>query len=329
MFKEDKEVEEVYSFGESRCNATKIGSGEESIVIIIENHGDEKGPKEVVESMLKDGDIDYENLTVTVIEDTNVYASKATRRETPLDIQPVEADEHDLNRTYEDAREALKNGSQQRLNTTGQVAYQVLDYVDELEPDLVVDMHTGTSATVKMPQIRYKFRQEYEDVNENEMRDVAENAGVDMINTVPEENAQMMGAVLPKMGFPTVTLEVGGGLRLGRDGAFGAREAESYRKALKNILEFKAQGTETDYMPEEFSDIKKNHAPTEILDAEVKYHFDLGDEVEKGDTVATLSFEDGDVEMESLCDGVLETVLAESSRNNTRHGNRIFNIATN
>jgi predicted deacylase len=328
MFGEHEEVEEVYSFGEYRCNATKIGSGEESIAIITENHGDEKGPKEVVESVVKDREIDYENLTVTVIEDTNVYASEATRRETPLDIQPVEADEHDLNRTYEDAREALKNGSQQRLNTTGQLAYQVLDYVDDLEPDLVVDMHTGTSATVKMPQIRYKFRQEYEDVNENEIRDVAENAGVDMINTVPTEDAQMMGAVLPKMGFPTVTLEVGGGVRLGSNGAFEEKEAENYRKALRNILEFKAQGTETDYMPEEFSDIKKNHAPIEISDAEVKYHFDLGDEVEEGDTVATLSFEDGDVEMESLCDGVLETVLAEGSRNNTRHGNRIFNIAT-
>ena len=290
MFGEHEEVEEVYSFGEYRCNATKIGSGEESIAIITENHGDEKGPKEVVESVVKDREIDYENLTVTVIEDTNVYASKATRRETPLDIQPVEADEHDLNRTYEDAREALKNGSQQRLNTTGQLAYQVLDYVNDLEPDLVVDMHTGTSATVKMPQIRYKFRQEYEDVNENEIRDVAENAGVDMINTVPTEDAQMMGAVLPKMGFPTVTLEVGGGVRLGSNGAFEEKEAENYRKALRNILEFKAQGTETDYMPEEFSDIKKNHAPTEVSNAQIKYHFDLEDRVEEGDTVATLSF---------------------------------------
>jgi|GEM_PF-3776099 hypothetical protein len=53
-----------------------------------------------------------------------------------------------------------------------------------------------------MPQIRYKFREEYEDVNESEMREVAENAGVDMVNTVPGRDAQMMGAVLPKMGFP-------------------------------------------------------------------------------------------------------------------------------
>ena len=284
------EVEEVCSFGKYRCTATKIGSGEESIAIVTENHGDEKGPREVIESMVRDGEISYEELTVTVVEDTNVYASEATRRETPLDIQPVEADEHDLNRTYEDAREALKNGSQQRLNTTGQLAYQVLDYVDDLEPDLVVDMHTGTSATVKMPQIRYKFRQEYEDVNENEIRDVAENAGVDMVNTVPEEDAQMMGAVLPKMGFPTVTLEVGGGVRLGHHGAFGEMEAEDYREVIKNILEFKAQGTETDYMPEEFSDIKKNHAPTEVSNAQIKYHFDLEDRVEEGDTVATLSF---------------------------------------
>jgi predicted deacylase len=278
--------------------------------------------------MVRDGEISYEELTVTVVEDTNVYASEATRRETPLDIQPVEADEHDLNRTYEDAREALKNGSQQRLNTTGQLAYQVLDYVRDLDPDLVVDVHTGTSATIKMPQIRYKFRQEYEDIDENEMRDVAENAGVDMVNTVPGEGAQMMGAVLPKMEFPTVTVEIGGGVRLGHQGAFGEREAEDYREVIENILRFKAQGTETDYTPEEFNDIKKNHAPTEVSSAQIKYHFDLEDRVEEGDTVATLSFEDNEIEIKSLCDGVLETILAEDSRNNTRHGNRIFNIAT-
>ena len=326
---EDTGFEEVYDFEGYSCHAYRIGSGDESIAIVTENHGDEKGPKTVIDEMFDEGAFDYEELTLTVIEKTNAYASEATRRKTPLDIQKVEADEHDMNRVYEDARKALEDGKElQRLNTTGQIAYQVLDYIDSLDPDLVVDMHTGASATVKMPQIRYKFRDSYENVSEDEMKSIAENAGVDMVNTVPGEDAQMMGAVLPKMGFPAVTVEVGGGIRLGWEGSFGEEESESYRDIIESILDFRAREVETDYVPEEFTGIEKNHAPPEVSKAEIEYHFDLGDEVEEGDVVATLSSGEKELEMEALSDGVLETVLAEGSRDKVIHGNRVFNIAT-
>ncbi|GEM_PF-5570573 len=123
-------------------------------------------------------------------------------------------------------------------------------------------------------------------------------------------------------------MEVGGGVRLGWDTAFEEEEKEKYKDIIEDIMKFNARGTETDYNPNEFTNIEKNHAPAEVSKAEVEYHFDLGDKVEEGDTVATLSFEDGEVEMEALSNGVIETVLAEDSRNNVRHGNRIFNIAT-
>lgn len=323
------EAEEIYSFDSYSCRAYRIGSGDENIAFVTENHGDEKGPRRVLDEMFEDGALEYEDLKLTVIEKTNAYASEATRRKTPLDIQKVEADEHDMNRMYGKARRTLETEkSIQSLNTTGQLAHQVLDYIDNLDPDLVVDMHTGASATVKMPQIRYKFREDYGDVSEKEMRAVAENAGVDIVKTIPEEDAQMIGAVLPKMGFPTVTVEAGGGVRLGWGTTFDEEDVENYRDIIENILEFRAEGTETDYLPEEFTSIEKNHAPMNVSKAEVDYHFDLGDKVKEGDRVATLSFEDGEVEMAALSDGVLETVLAEDSRDNTRHGNRIFNIAT-
>lgn len=329
MSPERFDSEEVYSFDGHECRAYRLGSGEESIAIVTENHGDEKGPRKVVDEMLEAGELDYDELSLTVIQQTNTYASDATSRKTPLDVQKVEADEHDLNRMYGDAREVLQGErSMQELNTTGQLAYQVLDYIDDLDPDLVIDMHTGTSATVKMPQIRYRFREEFEEVKEDEMKAVAENAGVDMIRKVPDEDAQMMGAVLPKMGFPAVTVEVGGGVRLGWKGSFEEEEAESYRDIIRNILECRAGRNGSGYDPAEFTVIEKNHAPPEVSDAEVKYHFDLGEEVSEGETVATLRTGDGEeFEMDALSDGVVETLLAEGSRDKILHGNRVFNLA--
>ena len=331
------ETHEVYSSGDRECLAYNMGSGQTSVTIVMRNHGDEQGPVHVVEEMFEEGNLDYDELDITVIPEANAYASSADRRETPLNVQGVEADEGDMNRNYEDARRALEGDKEtSELNTTGQAAYQVLGYIKELDPDLVIDMHTGTSETKKMAQARYKFQKDYK-ASKERMKDVSHNAGVDVVVGTPSEGAQMMGAVLPKMGVPAVTLEAGGGERHGKEGSFERDEADSYRSMTANILDYVAVSSESDYEPTEYTDINKVHAPIETpAESKIKYHFDLGDEVLEGDTVATLTpidddgkaIENEEIEVESLYNGILETLRSDSSRDDVRNGNRIFNIAS-
>ena len=328
MVFDDLDGDEIYGFRDFSCQSYTFGDGDETITIVSQNHGDEKGPRRVIEELLTDSKLDYDDLSLTVIPEANVYASEANLRETPLDVQPSEADEHDLNRTYETARKELvsENPNTQNLNTTEQAAYRILEHLEDLDPDLVVDMHSGTSGTLKMPQIRYKHRQEYP-VEESEMSDVATNAGVEMVNTTPGEDAQMLGAVVPKMGIPAVTIEVGGGVRDGWEGAFEQSHAESYRDIVSGIINYRMEGLESGFKPREFSGIQKNHAP-EGVSGEVEYHFDLGDEVLEGEKVATVTDGEEEHELFATTDGALETVLTESSREEITPGNRVFNLAT-
>jgi predicted deacylase len=155
------------------------------------------------------------------------------------------------------------------------------------------------------------------------MREVTENAGADIFSTTPDEDAEMLGAVAPRMGYPAVTVEVGGGVEHGREGAFEDSHAAQYQEIIRNILDYAAGGEETVFEPREFSGIEKYHTPLGV-EGEVEYRFDLGEEVSEGEVVATV---DGD-EIVAEHSGALETVLIEELRDDVGGGNRIFNIAT-
>lgn len=323
---EDIDEKVIYSVSGVESSAYELGDGEFTVAVIGKNHGDEQGPREVFDEIFRDLPEAYDDLSLSYIPEANAFAHRETSRKTPRDFQPNAADEHDLNRCYETARQELEGeGETQRLNTTQQAAFRVLEYLEELQPDLVVDMHSGTSGTSKMPQIRYKHREDYP-VEEDAMRGVTENAGVDIVSSKPDSGAEMLGAVAPKMGHLAVTVEVGGGVEYGREGVFEDSEAENYHDILMNIFEYALRGEETDFSFREFSGIEKNFTPMDVS-GEVEYHFGLGDEVLRGETVATVRDGDEIHELKALSDGVLETVLTQVRMEDVKPGNRVFNLA--
>lgn len=319
----DANSEVLYSAGDVESAAYELGDGDYTVAVVGQNHGDEGGGREAFEEMFEDLPEEYDDLSLSFIPEANAFASRDMERKTPLEFQPNRADEHDLNRSYETARQELGSDSVAGLNLTQQAALQVLEYLEELDPDLVIDMHSGTSGTVKMPQVRYKHREEFP-VDEDEMRGFTENAGVDFFSTEPERDAEMLGAVAPRMGYPAVTVEVGGGVEHGREGAFEDSHREQYQEAIRNILDYAVEGVETGFESREFSSIEKYHTPMDVT-GEIEYHFDLGDDVLEGETVATVN---GDHDIVAEQDGALETVLVEELRGDVGGGNRVFNIAT-
>lgn len=323
----DTDEKLIYSIDGSESSAYELGDGDFTVAVVAGNHGDEEGARNVFDGFFEDLPEVYDDLSLSYIPEANVFASGKTTRKTPRSVQPNAADQHDLNRSYETARRELESeGELQSLNTTQQAAFQVLEYLDELQPDLVIDMHSGTSGTRKMPQIRYKHREDYP-VEEEEMRGLTENAGVDMIVSEPGEDAEMLGAVAPKMGFPAVTIEVGGGIGYS-DRGFTAGDGEDYENIIRSIFDYALEGRENSFSPREFTGLEKNFSTAEESGS-IEYHFPLGEEVLEGETVATLTSEDGEQhDFEALEDGVLETVLTEDRRDNVKPGNRIFNLAT-
>jgi predicted deacylase len=305
----------------------EAGEGDFTVAVVAENHGDEHGPRDVFDGMFRDLPDAYDDLRVSYIPEANVFAARDTVRKTPLEHQPNQADQHDLNRCYESARQELQGeGDVTNLGLTEQAAFQVLEYLDDLQPDLVIDMHSGTSGTYKLPQARYKHRGDYP-VEEDDMRGVVENAGVETMVSEPDPDAQMLGAVAPKMGHPAVTIEVGGGVMHGREGAFEDEESDTYRDIILNMLDYALRGEEQDFRPREFSSLQKHYLPMDSPSGELEYHFDLGEEVLEGETVATVHGDDEELDIEATTDGALETVLTEDSREEVKPGNRAFNLA--
>ncbi len=316
----------VYSIGASESYAYEVGDGDFTVAVVAGNHGDEKGAREVFDGLFDELPENYDDLSLSYIPESNVFAYEETSRKTPRSVQPNAADQHDLNRSYETARRELESERNlQGLNTTQRAAFRVLEHLDDLQPDLVIDMHSGTSGTRRMPQVRYKHREDYP-VAESSMRSVTENAGVDMVVSEPGEDAEMLGAVAPKMGFPAVTVEVCGGVEHSRDGFTGV-DAEDYENIIRNIFAYALDREENDFSPREFTGLEKNFS-TADRHGSIEYHFPLGEEVFEGETVATITSKNGEThEMEALEDGALETILTEEKRANVKPGNRIFNIA--
>lgn len=323
------EVDEqiLYEAQDLSSSVYEAGDGDFTVAVVAENHGDEHGPREVFDGMFRDLPDAYEDLSVSYVPEANVFAAENTQRKTPLEHQPNQADQHDLNRCYETARRELDGeGELANLCLTEQAAYHVLEYLEDLQPDLVIDMHSGTSGTFKLPQARYKHRRDYP-VEEEEMRGIVKNAGVETMVSEPGPDAQMLGAVAPKMGFPAVTVEVGGGVMHGREDAFSDSEADTYQDVLLKMLDYALHGEKQEFTPREFSDLQKHWLPMDAPSGEVEYHFELGDQVLRGETVATVHGEEGEFEVEATIDGALETVLTESFREEVEPGNRVFNLA--
>lgn len=325
---EDLNKEVIYEAEGFESLAYETGEGDYTVAVIGQNHGDERGPVEIFEDLLHELVERYDGLELVFIPEANVFASGVTERKTPLDLQPNRADQRDLNRSYETARRELssENPDLQALNLTQQAAFNVLSYLEYLEPDLVLDMHSGTSGTTKMPQVRYKYSEDFP-VEEDEMRDLALNAGVDFLSSEPGVDAEMLGAVAPKTGFPTLTLEVGGGVEHGYRGSFEGGESERCREILENIFSYALRDQETGFDPLEFTELEKNHTPMDFPEGELEYHFDLGELVVEGETVATLRNGDQEYDIHANSDGTLETVLTEDARESVKPGNRVFNLA--
>lgn len=326
----DAEEKIIYEANGLESTAYELGDGDYTVAVVCQNHGDEKGPRQVFEELLDENLIDnYDDLNLSFVPEANVFASEHVQRKTPRSYQPNSADQKDLNRCYNTALQELEseNPDITNLNLTQQAAFHVLSYLDDLDPDLVLDMHTGTSGTVKMPQTRYKHSESFS-VKRSEMRDLVENSGVDFIASEGDHSgSEVLGAVMPKTGVPALTIEVGGGVENGWTHSFSDEYADSYREIIENILDYAVAGETSNFTGREFNELKKRHTSMDMPEGEIRYNFDLGDAVEEGDEVAVLETDEGDFSFKASDDGVLETVLTEDMRDSVKPGNRIFNVA--
>mgnify|MGYP006275966417 FL=1 len=327
MFDADR-IKVLYQSSDLSSTAYEFGDGDFTVLVVAENHGDEQGPREVFSELVDEGFFEqYEDLSLSFVPTANVFAHEFCQRKTPLEFQSNRADTRDMNRTYNTALKQLKSDESdlQSLNLTEQSAYRILEYINDIDPDLVLDMHTGTSTTEKMPQVRYKHSEDFP-VAEETMRDVVQNSGVDFIASIGDySDSEVMSAVLPKIGYPAVTIEVGGGVEHSREHSFGEEYRETYREVIENIFDYVLKGEETGFTGREINELDKRHTRLEMSEGRVEYNFELGDEIREGDTVAVLRA-DEDYKLEAHRDGVLETVLTEDRRDSLKPGNRVFNL---
>lgn len=327
---DEYQVEEdiLYEVGDVESRAFFYGEGDTTIAVIAENHGDEQGPRYVFEKMIDEEFLqEYDDVSVGFIPVANAFADQEVRRKTPLSYQDNMADVRDMNRVYGTALKAHEgDAGDKNYNLTEQAAEKVVGWLDDLRPDLVLDLHSGTSGTLKMPQVRYKHGEEYA-ADESDISGVARNSGVDFFSVRSDiGSSQILGAVGPKMGLPTLTLEVGGGVRDGWEDSFGQEFVDAQREVLENLFDYAVNQQETDYEPREMNGLKKVYTGMDDGVLELRYEVNLGDSVQEGETVAVTE-EDGR-EIEAPQDGIIETILTEEARKNVKPGNRIFNIAT-
>lgn len=318
----------LYEVGNVESRAFLYGEGDTTIAVVAENHGDEQGPRDVFEKMIDEGFLqEYDDVRVGFIPVANAFADQEVQRKTPLSYQDNMADVRDMNRVYGTALKAYEgDAGEENYNLTEQAAEQVVEWLDNLRPDLVLDLHSGTSGTLKIPQTRYKYGEEYT-ADESEIRGVAKNSGVDFFSVRSDiGSSQILGVVGPRMGLPTLTLEVGGGVRDGWEDSFGQKFIDAQREVLENVFDYAVNQEETDYEPREMKGLKKVYTGMDDGVLELRYEVDLGDAVQEGETVAVT--EEGGREIEAPQDGIIETILTEEARKNVQPGNRIFNIAT-
>lgn len=313
--------------GTYNLTAYELGEGSPIAVYTAGVHGDETGPQQVAEQLIADVDEDALEGTLRVVPEANPFACKERWRTTPHpDYTITSSEEMDLNRTFDVARQMYLDGelAASRANLTQQIAYHLLTYV--AEADYLIDGHSAAWPEIKMPQIRYKYRDGF-DADQEVMEGMVRHAGlpcavIDRPNTLQES---MLGAVAPDVGVPAVTLEIGGAERADDVERFTAEDAERYVESVTNILKhldvLAGEAAEHDVI--ELTRLQQYYAP---VSGAVTYRYDLGDHVDKGDIVAELVGDDTALSVTAEEDGVLEAVAVLNGEVN--QGTRIFNLVT-
>lgn len=307
--------------------AYEIGSGGPVAVYTAGVHGDETGPQQVAERLLDEVDEDALEGTLRIVPEANPFACMEQWRTTPHpDYTITSSEETDLNRTFNVAREMYLDGelAASRANLTQQIAYHLLTYV--AEADYLIDGHSAAWPEVKMPQVRYKYREEF-DADQDVMEGMVRHAGlpyavIDRPNTLQES---MLGAVAPDIGVPAVTIEIGGAERTDDMERFTEEDADRYAESVTNILKHLdvLDGEAEEHDVTELTSLQQYYAP---VAGEVTYNYDLGDHVEQGDVVAELVGDDTALSVTAGEDGVLEAIAVLDGPVN--QGTRVFNLVT-
>lgn len=307
--------------------AYELGTGGPVAVYTAGVHGDETGPQRVAERLLEEVDEDELEGTLRIVPEANPFACTERWRTTPHpDYTITSSEETDLNRTFDVAREMYLDGelAASRANLTQQIAYHLLEYV--AEADYLIDGHSAAWPEVKMPQVRYKYRDGF-DADQTAMEGMVTHAGLDYAvidrpNTLQES---MLGSVAPDIGVPAVTIEIGGAEREDDLDRFTGEDADQYVDSITNILQHVGvlPGEADTYEVTELTNLQQYYAP---VAGEVTYRYELGDHVDRGDVVAELVGEDTALSVTAEEEGILEAVAVLD--NPVNQGTRVFNLVT-
>lgn len=319
---------------EHSVEAYRIGEGEPDAVLVAGVHGDEIGPQYVAEQLVDDlGEEDLGG-AVAVVPDANVFAQQYGERGTAGRFKPDAPEEGDLNRVFDDAVEALEGDMERgQFHLTQQLGHDLLSYIEDVGDDAaLIDMHSAAHPDRKMPQVRYKHGDGFK-ADADEMEALARSSGLEYLlaQEVSADQASMLAAAAPRMGVPAVTLEIGGAERPYDDrDHFTEEDAALYDETVRNLLGHCGvlDVPEPDTEVTELGDLSRTYAETA---GDVVYHADVGEQVEAGETVASVH-QNGAVveEYAARVDGVLEGRKDNGEGEYdawVTQGMRLFNVA--
>lgn len=264
----------------------ELGDGEPVVTITAGIHGDESPSVRVAEHLIEEYSEADINGTLRIIPRANIFACTENTRETPWPKhEEYESEERNMNRCFDAARKRLED-EEIGLNLTQTMAYHVLEQV--ADADHLIDMHTATWPGSKIPQIRMKASDDFDDAVMDEMEAMVDHSGLaHVLRSRPSTiGGGVLAAVAPKIGVPAVTLEVGGSRH------FSQEDFDTYLGAVEDMLAHIGvldRDVEPD-PPEVFTGLRSVYTP---VSGAVEHVVSPGDRVEEGEVIAVVRDLDG------------------------------------
>ncbi|MDY6776533.1 MAG: succinylglutamate desuccinylase/aspartoacylase family protein [Candidatus Nanohaloarchaea archaeon] len=307
-----------------------VVDGEEEgphIVVVSGSHGDELLAIDAAKQVYRSLDVEEVAGKVSFVPEANMFAVAKGTRETPVpEFEIYEDEERNLNRCFSsvDLDEGVDGNLTQRL------AYHILELV--ADADYCFDLHTATAPGYKINQIREKTDRRFDSEVRREQERLVRNSGVSYVLRTSSEDIGrgVLAGVAPGYGVPTVTVEIGGGM-------YTTTEIEEYVDVVENllstagVLEGEEKGEEPGLMEKlrrgsgdgqrVYRDLVKISAPTAGSYTKAA---PPGETIEKGEVLGRIENDEGVHEVESPCDGLVESVHREEWVN---EGTKLGHIA--
>lgn len=198
--------------------------------------------------------------TVAFIPVANVPAFRARERRSPIDSL-------DMNRSFPGDR----TGS-----VTEQAAAGLIDHVVD-DADLVLSMHSMGDDSITLPYVEYSETSPVAD----ESRIAAEAFGCRYVDPF-EWPSGLLSEVCSERGIPTIEPEIGG------LGATSPEYRSRYRRGVRNVLRHLDIVSGKPDAPEDIEMIDREKLSTTVGGV-VRHHVKLGESVERGEMLATIS----------------------------------------